>query len=205
MALTALEEAFKKSGLVPAAEIDAREQKRLDDIKEAKKEEQRKEKERQQQNEAASEEFLKKMKPFDDIWAGEKSHKFLAHIVHAFSPFNKGQFALEKSDLKTNNCCICRCKLISKAHLFEHIPEIANVSLEQIRKEINGEITPEQKQKELMAITGGAVLGVVSEESNAAFCSPCWENFSEWIMHQILRGNREINNIAAKLKRAQTE
>jgi hypothetical protein len=53
MALTALEEAFKKSGLVSAAEIDAREQRRLDDLKEAK---QHKEKERQQQNEAASKE-----------------------------------------------------------------------------------------------------------------------------------------------------
>ena len=60
---------------------------------------------------------------------------------------------------------------------------------------IKSQLTPEQMSKDYQTIFQGKVFGVVSEDSKAAFCGQCFQDFAIWVQDMLLRGNREIHKI----------
>jgi hypothetical protein len=145
-------------------------------------------------------EHWEKLKPFDDMWHDNKSRNFMVHLVHAFTPFDKGHFAWVAEEMLKPVCCICGCKLMSKNDLFKKIPEISMVSIEHLRDQVNGTLTNEKVTEDLSKITDGRVPGVVSEKSKTSFCPQCHRNFASWVEYAILRGYSHINRIIAKMR-----
>jgi len=192
--MTSFEDAFVKAGIIKESDILLKEQQKKKEEQEKKQQDEK----RKEKSEKEWREIQNKMMPFENLWKGDKSHKFLAHLVYAFTPGGTCNFAWTDEELKSNVCCICKQKLISKDALFRLSPQLVKISMEQIRKELNGTLTAEQKFKELSEVTGGAILGIVSEKSDAAFCNPCFDVFFNWIEAKIINGDREINIIVRK-------
>lgn len=136
--------------------------------------------------------------PFSKLWNEEKSHKFIVHLVHAYSPFYKGEYAWMRTQLHHDKCCICNQKLLTKEDFFSKINQLAEISIETFRLQIRNQITAEEIQKKYSDVLGGRVLAVVSEESNAAFCGQCFTDFVEWVQYMLLTGHFEMNKIIRK-------
>ena len=135
---------------------------------------------------------------FSKLWNDEKSHKFVVHLIHAFSPTSRGEFAWAKDQLHQKTCCICKCGLMSKEDVFEKIDDTTKLSLDHLQLQLRNEITQEQIREDFSKIYSGRVLGVVSDESKAAFCNQCFKDFVQWLELMILRGNYEVNKIIRK-------
>jgi len=133
--------------------------------------------------------------PFSKLWNDEKTHKFIVHLIHSYSPFSKGEYAWTKDQLHQKTCCICQCKLMTKQDFWDKRDEVSIVSIEHLRLRIKDELTPEQMSKDYQTIFQGKVFGVVSEDSKAAFCGQCFQDFAIWVQDMLLRGNREIHKI----------
>jgi hypothetical protein len=139
--------------------------------------------------------------PFDRIL--RQSRNLMAHLIHAFTPFDKGQFAFFSTELKNRNCCICNCKLISKEDLVEKIPQLSEISLDYMKDMVNGTLTADKFKTDCLKITGGAVVGVVSKTSNSAFCPTCHREFAEWLSAAVLKGNPHVHRIISKMNASQ--
>lgn len=136
--------------------------------------------------------------PFSKLWNEEKSHKFIVHLVHSYSPFNKGEYAWLRTQLHHNKCCICKCKLLTKEDFFSKMDQLAEISIETLKLQVQNKITVEEIQKKYSEVLGGRVLAVVSEESKAAFCGQCFNDFVEWVQYMLLSGHYEMNKIIRK-------
>lgn len=139
------------------------------------------------------------------LWNEPKSHKFIVHLIHTFVPFYKGQFAWSSEDLHQNTCCICKQKLMTKEDVFSKNEELATVSLEQMRLRIKNELTAKKVTEDFNRIFDGHVLGIVSSDSDAAFCNQCFQDFANWIQNMTIRGNYEINKIIRHQMKIQSE
>lgn len=135
---------------------------------------------------------------FSKLWNDEKSHKFVVHLIHAFSPVSRGEFAWDKSQLHQNTCCICKCRLMSKQDVFEKIDDTVKLGLDHLQLRLRDEITQEQIKEDFSKIYNGRVLGIVSDESKAAFCNQCFKDFVQWLEFMIVQGNYEVNKIIRK-------
>jgi len=138
---------------------------------------------------------LPEIQKFIDMWNDERAHKFLVHLIYAYTPFSAGYFAWTDDELHEKKCCMCKCKLMSKDAIFQKMPEITTLTLQHMREEINGTLTSEKFRADFSAITGDRILGIVSEKSKAAMCSPCFNGFVRWVQESLLRGNNEVNRI----------
>ena len=146
--MTSFEDAFVKAGIIKESDILLKEQQKKKEEQEKKQQALKEEDERREKSKKEWQEIQNQMALFENLWKGEKSHKFLAHLVYAFTPGNTCHFAWNNEELKSKSCCICKHKLISKETLLAFVPKISEISISQITRELNGELTPEQKFKE---------------------------------------------------------
>jgi hypothetical protein len=214
------QDAFIDAGVISQADLDRKEAE--------KKEQERKERERKlaklQVEEMAredahnrareakrarekreSDEHQKKIKIFDDMWHNPKSRNFMVHIVHAFTPIEKGHFAWTPEEMPNPSCCICKCKLASKNDMLKKVPEIAEMPLKHISESVKGTLTEEKLAADFSKVTEGRVLGIVSEDSKLAFCGECYRNYSSWMEFAILRGYSHIHRIINKKRQEKKE
>jgi len=193
-------EALLKAGKVSQSDIDRREQaekdkaqKILDDKKAADKiEYDRIDKERK--------DFEDSQKPFYDMWKGEKSKKFLTHLIFSFTPFSMGQYAWTNEELKSKNCCICKHKLMSKETLWSKRDKLVEAGIDHIKRLLHDN-SSEKYVKALNKIIDGGTMGIVSPYSDTAFCTTCFSSFGDWVSNELVKGNREINGIIRKRMR----
>jgi len=185
-------DALLKAGLASKEQVD-----RVDkEKKEQEKTKQRKVEVQEHVEQPERQELqMPEIQKFIDMWNDERAHKFLVHLIYAYTPFSAGYFAWTEDELHEKKCCVCKCKLMSKDAIFQKIPEITTATLQHMREEINGTLTPEKFRADFSAITGDRILGIVSEKSKAAMCSPCFNGFVRWVQESLLRGNAEVNRI----------
>ena len=193
MSLTAMEEAFKKSGLVSEKEIDKREAARKEKEREETKRVTQQEHHRKEEDRHQNIKMNEKFKPFDDRWKDPQKQKFLVHLVFAYTPADTGHYPWTDTELKEKKCCICGQALISKQFIIDNMGKFATISIDHLRRMARGETIPvrEEFEKDF----GNVVMAVVSPNSSAAFCNPCFEAFYAWIEIMILRGNQQIHRI----------
>lgn len=193
-------EALLKAGKISQTDINKRDQEEEKKAKAILEEKKKKEKIEFDKRTQERKDFENAMKPFDDMWASEKAHKFASHLIFSFTPLHMGEYAWGNEELKSRHCCICRCKLMSKDDLFKKQKDIVDASITHLRNFVMEDFnTANERLKESMGkIIGGRTLGVVSPKSTAAFCSTCFNRFGDWVSNKIVCGNREINGIVRK-------
>jgi hypothetical protein len=194
--ITAMEEAFRLSGLVGEKEIKRREDARKE--KEEKEIEQRIQHERHRKEIEHDQEIKlnEKIKPFDDRWRDPQKRKFLVHLVFAYIPADISYYPWTDRELREKKCCICEQALISKQYIFDNIKKFTSTGIDQIRRMAKGETI--NVRKEFEKDFGDVVMAIVSPNSSAAFCNPCYNAFFSWIEIMILRGDPQINRIIQK-------
>jgi hypothetical protein len=194
MSLTAMEEAFKKSGLVSQAKIDENERLRQTQEENKKKSEKTAREFEARQDRREYERVNARYLPIQRLWDGERSHKFLVHLLYSFTPLEAAHYAWFDSEFREQkNCCICHTTLISKEFMFDHLNDVSEQALDQLRRSLRGE--PVFPRQEFVQRFGNVVMGLVSEKSSSAFCSDCHTLLYEWIQNELARGNRAVRNI----------
>jgi len=194
------QDAFIKAGVVTQEDIDHKEKEREATIKKEKDMEIVREQVRDMERQDARNrrtEPTEPANPIDKLW--RKNRSLMVHLIHAFIPIDKGHVAFDASELHTSNCCICRCRLISKSDLFKKIPELSETSLVHMKEMVEGTLTVEKMKSDWLKITDGT-LGIVSKSSKTAFCNVCYREFLTWVQLAVLNGEPHINRIVGKMR-----
>jgi len=200
MSLTSMEEAFKKSGLVSEKEVAKRETARKEKEQRVKEIEIKKEHHREEEHRYYSQKMEERFKPFDERWKDPKKQKFLVHLLFAYIPFDVARHPWTDRELREKKCCVCGQSLISVQFILKNSEKFFSINLDQLRRSIAGETV--YARKEFEKEFGDVVMAVVSPKSSAAFCTPCFRSFCDWLQNMLLRGNQQIQRI---VKRRQLE
>lgn len=117
------------------------------------------------------------------MWEGEKSRRFMTHLLHSFLPFHKAHFPFKWVDHQDRKCCMCQNPLLSKCDILDKTDDLFNATIEQFRTGENeiDHITRKVFDKKMMAIA--------STESRSVFCPVCWEEFQIWVQNKVLKGD----------------
>lgn len=145
----------------------------------------------------------------ETLWNNEKSKNFAIHLLHSFLPFpdNYTIFGWEDKQRWKNGkkCCICQLETLSKQDIFEHFDEFTNVSLEALKLTVQDENFDQVKfmSEEKKKIFGDRLLGVTSEKTSCILCSPCYENFANWVHTKMLNdgGFGEFSKVITHVRR----
>jgi hypothetical protein len=196
---TAMEEAFRKSGMVSEETIRQREQKRIQEAESKARIEKEREQKRHDELDREGKALEGRLIPFNRLWDDPKSHRFACHLVFSYVPAGTGNYAWTDEEFKepsSRKCCICRIKLISKSFFLENSDQIVEQGLDRLRRVVSGEDI--NVRAEFVKKFGDVVLGVVSPLSSAAFCPDCYRDFYEWIERMLLLGSREMQSIITR-------
>ena len=191
-------DAFVKAGVISQQHVDDIAKKEEEVIKAKKDQEEKIQQQQDLEYAEKSRKDLADIQPFIDMWNVESKQKFLIHLLHSFTPLNMGYIAWTEKELKQKTCCICKQSLMSKEIMFSKIGELSEVGIRHLHQQVQGTLTEEQMKQDLNAITNGKTFGIVSEQSTAAFCCCCYDNFSKWVFNSLLCGNTQINRIIHK-------
>ena len=112
------------------------------------------------------------------LWQGERSKKFMLHVLHTFIPFNKAGFATGWTEDQEKKCCMCRHDLITKNDAITRAPDQVK---EAIRSAVPILAAPwlEDFPKEMEFIAIG-IFG-----SRTVFCPKCWTDFIKWVTTSV--------------------
>jgi hypothetical protein len=196
MSLTSMEEAFKKSGLVSEKEIEKRETIHKEKEQRVKEVEIKRGQFQEELNRHQQQKIQEKFKPFDERWKDPKKQKFLVHLLFAYIPSDVAHHPWTNKELREKKCCVCGQSLISMQFVIDNKEKFFLTSIDQLRRMAIGEAV--QVRKEFEKEFGDVVMAVVSPKSSAAFCTPCYKNFYEWIQNMLLRGNQQIHRIVRR-------
>jgi hypothetical protein len=212
-------DALLKAGVVTETDISKHDQAERAKVEEEKK---KVEDAAKKLEEAVYKEYLdslsKEFKLFEKLWVGEKSRKFMIHIVHAFIPWTKAGklWASPPAEDKIKvECCFC-AKAILPISVAAEI--IGNTAVDHMQKRLQFEIANEHRldtedfKKEYAEFVnllgkeafGDRKLGWKSPESKCLICMPCYSEFIDWVQDKMFHGDRVMFNIInTKRKEAQ--
>ena len=148
-------------------------------------------------------------KKLNALLNGEKSQKFLSHLMWAYVPYTKAQRIF---DPESQSCCLCNIGIIS-------VGEVMNISgtslMSDLQERFKLELQmvddnePEEKaneklrellQQQHLKNFGNRRLGVMSNGSSRVMCQACFTEFYDWISLGILNGDRFINRVLRNIR-----
>jgi hypothetical protein len=199
-------DALLKAGVISKEKMEteiAREERIKQDI------ENRKQREEENRREAARAEHEAQMafiKPIQVLYRTAATTHLTQELVYAFTPSSVA--SRWYGDDINRICSICKKGILtveqalSKPVLEAH----ANAVLNSLHREAvaikegkeSGPIDISEDLLNFRKATGGKILGVASPDSDRILCHNCWERLSAWIEHEIIQGNRDINDIITR-------
>jgi hypothetical protein len=133
----------------------------------------------------------------------EKGSGKLFHIICSHIPFSKGQkiWSLEG---KQKECCFCGRGVIPFTELMEKAGDLLiNRARIEVEAYQNNEV-PEKIQEKILNLYkdsfGDRKLGYSSDETTTVICSPCYEQFLDWITRETLSGNSLVSSAIKKIR-----
>jgi hypothetical protein len=199
-------DALLKAGVISKEKMDTevtREERIKQDI------ENRKRKEEEGQRDAARAEHEAHMafiKPIQTFYRTAATTHTTRELVYAFTPHSVASRWF--GDDPNRICSVCKKGILtveqalSKPVLEAH----TNAVLSSIHREAvaikegrePGPVDISESVYAFQKVTGGKLLGVSSPDSDRILCHNCWERLIAWIEHEIIQGNRDINDIITR-------
>lgn len=187
-----MKEAFKAKGLYTEVsdkiDKDKEEELRIKKEKELKAMHDRDEEiKKRREEDQEYEKFVSYMTKFRER---PNSDKFLFHLVCSHTPYGKAHRLFNFKEKQKKSCCFCNVEIISVAEYLEIAPDLMIKSL---------------KMEDLERIEfyqnafRGRKTGIISEETTAIICEPCFPHFINYIETQILMGDKVINGAIRKM------
>ena len=127
------------------------------------------------------------------MYADEKSHKFIIHLIHTFIPIQTN--ATKIFDDTNKRCCITRKGIISvnqQMSMFFSLDKSTVIGslLDMDKKK---QITDEINQKR-----GNREGGYCAEGTDKVLCLSALQALHEFVLNRIMCGDFEINRIVSK-------
>lgn len=129
------------------------------------------------------------------LYKDEKSKKFMSHLIRSFFPQGKTEFLWDDDPrFKKMECCITGTPLMSKSGALSKYmaPDKKDIIIRDMKQQFLG-CEGEKKVDMIQEVFEGAVLAVVSPESNVCLCKQAYGMLHIWITNQLLGGNKHIN------------
>lgn len=196
-------EAFLKAGVVTKERINCQEHEEKQLIENEKKKQADNKQKQQLECDNKYNEYLVKIQPFESRWQNTNSKNFIKHLLNAYLPFDKGQIVFDWALIndRTRRCCICNRELISKIETLEKIPEMTDMFINVLEKEIKekglevglASTTQDAKQQ----VFGNKLFGVFSRDSTKLFCGKCYSIFTEWVQNKMFTDTIFANYITS--------
>ena len=190
--MSAMKEAFKAKGLYTEVsdKIDKAKEEELRIKKEkelAEMHDRNEEIKKRRERDKEYEKFLVHMKKFRERL---NSDKFLFHLVCSHTPYGKSHRLFNFKEKQKKTCCFCNVEIMSVDELLAIAPDLMIKSLKM--DDVERIQFYENNFK-------GRKMGVVSEETDAIICEPCFPHFINYIETQILMGDKVINGAIRKM------
>jgi len=107
------------------------------------------------------------------LWKGDRSKKFMLHVLHTFIPLNKVGFVAGWTEDQEKKCCMCRHDVTSKN---EALTSAADPVKEIIK-------TAKPDSETIPQETAFIAVGVPG--SRTVFCHKCWMEFVKWVSTSV--------------------
>lgn len=192
--MSSLAEAFKKAGMATDEQVDQiQKESRLRELKQT-------DKFGENQAKKPFEKVTAIANPgsrFTKLFNGEKSQKFMLHVIHAFIPFVKAHYIFDWEDegFKKKPCDICHHPVMSKVECLE----IYHKRGKDWEKDLNQTNPLEFFASSFKCYEGKKIAVVSPIESKVLMCSPCHKEFFDWVLAERDAGNKLINKLIHKI------
>lgn len=187
-----MKEAFKAKGLYTGVsdkiDKDKAEEERLKKEKELEEMHDRDEEIKKRREE--DKEYEKFVSYINKFRERPNSDKFLFHLVCSHTPYGKSHRVFNFKEKQKKQCCFCNTEIISIAEYLEIAPDLMIKSLKM--DSIESKLLYENNLR-------GRKTGIISEETDAIICEPCFSHFINYIETQILMGDKVINGAIRKM------
>jgi hypothetical protein len=131
-------------------------------------------------------------KRLDEMHRGEKSRKFLTHLIKAYFPVGKAEKVFDKPKGRFK-CAISDIHLLSVQEVFE--VSRSNDYFENMMEHIKSGFNTDGKQIEhpLVKAFGDKRMGITSNDTDTFIAMPVYQIFYEWLVDKVLKGDKHIN------------
>ena len=140
----------------------------------------------------------------ESTYDSEKGKGFITHLIRSFFPIGKGTYLIE-SDMTVKRCCLTKTRLISKS-------AVANAMFKTTPKEfsdyLKSSLLIDEKQEDTNTVIdhpakkhlpNGALLGIISPDSDKMICQPAYEQLYNFYANRILSGDKHMNWLAKNM------
>jgi hypothetical protein len=131
-------------------------------------------------------------KRLDEMHRGEKSKKFLTHLIKSYFPVSKAEKVWDRPNGRFK-CAITDIQLLSVQDVLQITT--SNEYFEKTMEHIKSGFSLDGKQIEHPAIKafGDKKMGITSNDTDTFIAMPVYQIFYEWIVDKVLRGDKQVN------------
>jgi hypothetical protein len=127
----------------------------------------------------------------EEMYRGEKSKKFLDHLIRAYFPVNKVEKVWDKPKGRFK-CAITNLSLVSVQEAFEvqSSKEYFNDMMNHIKSGFSGN-TEEIEHPNIKAF-GDRKMGLTSKDTDTFLAFPVYQVFYDWLVNKLFKGDKHI-------------
>lgn len=138
-------------------------------------------------------------KRLDEMYRGEKSKKFLTHLIKSYFPTDKAEKVFNKPEGKFR-CAITNSPLISVNEAYE----IATTKeyFDSMLAHIKSGFSDKKGKLEHPSVEafGNRKMGLTSKDTDTFLSMPVYPIFYNWLVKKLLSGDKYINDIVGSMK-----
>jgi len=143
----------------------------------------------------------------EKLYDDPKSKGFVNHLIRAYLPINKPKKVWEFPDSKKSyKCNVCGHSLIDLGTVLGRMytsEDYMKDTIEQMRKELQGEKIEREDRAIIKHITHGAIQAWQGEKTTTFLCADCIKDLLDMVTTGILRDDKNIVWITRSMQREQ--